>query len=167
MAVEGEAVVVDLAVEVDRQLRDAGNGLADIDQRRRAVLGDDPAGHSEVAVEPAVQQHSSVHLDPEQAPIGHALVGVRVDAQTRRVGVRPDDAGRVRAPVGKAPGDEGRAAPGEPGIGQGDPRLGFVELAEPGRPQQIGGCLGRMPRRWRGIEVVEQLLHAPIQSSRE
>ena len=94
--VEDEATVVDLSIEMDRQLRDTGDWLVDVHQRRRAVGGDDAAGDAEVAIEPAVQQRAAVHLDAEQPPIGDGLVSMGMNAQPRRVGVCTDDAQTVR-----------------------------------------------------------------------
>ena len=94
--VEDQALVVDVAVEMDRELRHAGDRLVDVDERRRTVAADDPAGDAEVAVEPAVQQRAAVDLDAERAPVGDRLVGMRVDPQTGGVGVGADDPQRRR-----------------------------------------------------------------------
>ena len=63
--VEEQALLVDVAVEVDRQLRHAGDRLVDVHERRGTVAADDPSGDAEVAVEPAVQQRPAVDLDAE------------------------------------------------------------------------------------------------------
>ena len=91
MLVEQQALVVDVAVEVDRQLRYPRHRFVDVDEGDRAVAADDPAGDPQVAVEPAVQQHPAVDLDAERAPGGRDLIGVRVDPQPGGVGVRADD----------------------------------------------------------------------------
>ena len=63
--------VVDVAVEVDGQLRDAGDRLV---RRRPASVApsasDQPAGDAEVAVEPGVEEHAAVDLDGELPPAG-------------------------------------------------------------------------------------------------
>ena len=122
VAVEHQPALVDVAVEVDRQLRHPRDRLGDVDQRRRPVGGDDPPGDPEVAVEPAVEQRTAVHLDAEQPPVGDRLVGSGVDAQAGRVGVGADDAQTPPGCRRPAPGDEGAAAPDEPGGGTGAPR---------------------------------------------
>ena len=81
MPIEHQPALVDLAVEVDRQLRHAGDRFVDVDQRGRAVGSDDAAGDAEIAVEPAVEQHAAVDLDAEEPPVGDELVGMGVDAQ--------------------------------------------------------------------------------------
>ena len=111
--IEHEAAVVDLAVEVNRQLRHPCDGLAHVDQRRRPVGGDDPPGDPEISIEPAVEQRTAVHLDAEEPPVGDCLVGMGMDAQARRVGVGTNDAQARRATVAKTPGNEGASASGE------------------------------------------------------
>ena len=77
--VEHEPDAVDLAIEMNGELRDAGDRLADIDQRRGAVDADDPPGHTEVAIEPAVVQDAAVHLDGELLPAVPAGIGMGLD----------------------------------------------------------------------------------------
>ena len=145
--VEDEAAVVDLSIKVDRQLRDTGDWLVDVDQCRGAVGGDDAAGDTEVAIQPAVQQRAAVHLDAEQLPIGDGLVSMGMDAQPRRVGVCADDAYTARHAVGPTPGHEGTAAPGETGGRQRRPRLRLGEFDESAGDEQPGCRLGGVP--WR------------------
>ena len=68
LAVEHEAALVDVTVEMDGELRNACDRRVDVHEGRFAVRRQHPPGHSEVAVEPAVQEHTAVHLDAELAP---------------------------------------------------------------------------------------------------
>src|SRR5690606_11370619 len=69
LALEGE-LVIDLAVEVDGQLREAEERSGAY-QRGGAVGGGDAPGQLQFAVEPGVQQRSAVHLDAGlQPPLG-------------------------------------------------------------------------------------------------
>ena len=157
LAVEHEAALVDVAVEVDGQLRDAGDRLGDVDEHVGAVGEHEPAGDAEVAVEPAVEQHAAVDLDAELAPAGAAAVGVGLDAQAGRVGVGADDAHRERAAARRAPpGDERAAAPDVPGGGDVGPRRALVERGEAGRLERGGRRAHGVPRRRRGVEVGAQ-----------
>ena len=148
VAIEHEPTIVDLAVEVDRQLRNTGDRLADVDERRRPVGSDHPPGDAQVTVEPTVQQHTAVDLDAEELPVGDGLVGVGVDAQARRVGVRPHDAHARRAAVGQAPGNESATPPGEPSGRERCPPLRLVELDETAGQECLGGGAGGVPWRW-------------------
>ena len=94
LLVEDQASLVDVAVEVDRQLRNAADGLVDRDVDGRAVVQLDAAGDAEVAVEPRVDQCAAVHLDAELLPSDAAGVGARLDPQPGRVGVGADEAQR-------------------------------------------------------------------------
>ena len=129
LAIEDEAPLVDVAIEVDGELRHAGDRLVDGDERRRAVRRDEAPGDAEVAVEPAVEQHAAVDLDAELAPPGAVDVGARLDAQVRRVGVGADEAHRQGTGTG-------RAAPGHEGARRGrrSRRPGRRPTAPPRRP---------------------------------
>ena len=76
LAVEDDAPLVHLAVEVDGELGDPQQRPVDLHAgglgRRRS---DDPAGQAEVAVEPRVQQDAAVDLDAELAPARRTGVG--------------------------------------------------------------------------------------------
>ena len=139
LAVEDEAALVDVAVEVDGELRHAGDRLV---PRRRASAdpsaSDEAPGDAEVAVEPAVEQHPAVDLDVELAPAGAAAVGVRLDAQARGVGVGADEADRRGRP---APAGRRHATSAPPrddvaGVGHVGPRRRLVDGDEAGRVEQ-------------------------------
>ena len=103
----------------------------------RAVVGDEPTGDAEVAVEPRVVEDAAVHLDGELLPPEAAGVGVRLDPQARRIGVAPDEPERQRrrsvAPSGKPPRDQGRVADDETGRRHVGPGVALVEPFEAGQ----------------------------------
>ena len=104
LAVEHQAALVDVAVEVDGQLRDPGQRLGDVDERRRCrrratTRPAMPRSRSSQLVE----QHAAVDLDAELAPAGRAAVGPRLDAQ-----VRASRCGRRRRGSAERAGAAGR-----------------------------------------------------------
>ena len=68
LLVEHQPALVDVAVEVDRQLRHPADRLVDAHVDGGAVAQHDPAGDAEVAVEPRVEQRAAVDLDAELPP---------------------------------------------------------------------------------------------------
>src|SRR5690606_22289817 len=66
LPVEGETRV-GLAVEMDRELRDAGH-RARARQVLDALASDDPTGELQIAVEPGVEQRAAVDLDAHLTP---------------------------------------------------------------------------------------------------
>ena len=68
LAIEHQTALVDVAVEVDGELRDAGDRLGHVDEHVGAVGEHDAPGDAQVAVEPAVEQHAAVDLDAELPP---------------------------------------------------------------------------------------------------
>src|SRR5690606_12476759 len=68
LRVEHEAVGVDPAAQVDREVRHARDRAAQVDEVALdpALAADvDPAGHAEVAIEPGRVEHAAVDLDAE------------------------------------------------------------------------------------------------------
>jgi hypothetical protein len=158
LPVEYEALLVDVAVEVDGELRHPRDRLVNVDEGRRAVGHHEPAGDAEVAVEPAVEEHASVDLDAELAPARPLDVRSGFEPQSGGVGVRADDPERERAALpGAAPGDEGaaadRVAPGLPAT----PGLPLVDEAEAGRVEGRRRCAHRVPWGRRGVEIGQEL----------
>jgi hypothetical protein len=72
---------------------------------------DDPAGKSQIAVEPAVEEYPSVDFHPELLVPGFPGVGAWLDTQVRTVGVGADEAesSSRRVDVVEVEGDEGSA----------------------------------------------------------
>ena len=148
LAVEHQPALVDVAVEVDRQLRHPGDRLGDVDERRRAVGGDDPAGDAEVAVEPAVEQHAAVDLDAELPPAGAPAVGPRLDAQAGRVGVGADDADRPTVTVaGRRQATSAPPRRTNPAPATSLHESASSTSANPAAGEPPGGLVGGVPRR--------------------
>jgi len=106
--VEHQAVVVDAAIEVDGELRESRDGLCRAEDRGAAVALHHVAREVEVAIEPRVQERRAVDLHLERAEVGGRALGIRLEVQSGRVGVRTHDA-KVR--VGARGGDEGDERP--------------------------------------------------------
>ena len=83
LSVEDQSRVVDASVEVHCKLRHSGNRVADVDERGRAIGGDQQTSDTEVAVEPRVVEYSAVHLDTELLPSHAVCVGSRLDSKAR------------------------------------------------------------------------------------
>ena len=126
-----------------------------------AVVQHDPAGQAQLAVEPGVEQRAAVHLHPQLLPAAAADVGLRLQHEAGRVGVRADDpvrgdrAGRLRDP----PGQQGAVADEKSGLRLGAPLVlsraarrirRLRACAHPRRPRA-----GPTARREEGAEVVE------------
>src|SRR5688572_27142780 len=109
--------VVDVAVEVHGELRQPRNAAMDVYTEMAAVVHRERAGDAEVAIEPRVVEDPAVDLDVELLPADVAVVGARLDAQARRVGMgageteRRDGVSARRSP----PGDDAAALDHEPG----------------------------------------------------
>ena len=115
LLVEQETLLVDLAVEVDRELwhpQQRSIVAEEAGLHAVAVADRHPTGEAEVAIEPRVQEHAPVDLDAELAPTPIDGVGLGLDTEIRAVGVGADDANRAARGVGIGddPGDE-RARP--------------------------------------------------------
>ena len=94
LPVEHEALVVDVAVEVDRELRDAQHrpvveevGLGE----PAGAVEHDASGEPEVAVEPRVEQGAAVDLDAELSVALAAGVGSGLEPEAGAVGVGAHD----------------------------------------------------------------------------
>src|SRR5690606_16131352 len=153
---------VDLAVEVDGELRDGADGPVDPqqpDHGAAAVAADrHPPRQAQVAVEPAGEQGPAVDLDPELARARPHEVGLGLDAQVGAVGVGADDPEAVVGLVPRArdPGDERPAPDDEPPARLARPRRvlgqpGEARLGEPG-----GGRGAGVVRRRGGVAERQQ-----------
>ena len=159
LLVEQQPSLVHVPVEVDGELRDAGDRLAAQHELDAAVGMSDLSRHAEVAIEPGVQQDAAVHLDRELLPPVAARVRVRLDPETGRVGVGADDAercGRIGAAGRQPPGDDRAATHDETAFLVG-PGGALVELDEPGGGQssnrRCDGVEGRRRRVEKGAKV--------------
>jgi len=79
--VEGDAALVNVAVEVDGELRDASERPVDQDEAGVAVAQDDAPRQAEIPVEPGVQQRTPVDLDGQLAPTERTGVRMGLDPQ--------------------------------------------------------------------------------------
>ena len=106
-------VGVDVAVEMDRQVRDAQDRSGG-DELLGAVGEHDASGQAQFPVQPGRQDRPAVDLDGGLLPAGRAReVTERLEFEARRVGVGADDAettGRRVDLRGHVPGDECPAA---------------------------------------------------------
>src|SRR5205814_5395507 len=103
VAVELQSVLVDLPVEVDREVRDARDGAVDPDEAlldRLPAPKEHPSGEGEVPVGPGREDGTAVDLDVEREEASRRARGARLYAQPGRVRVRPDDA---KARLGRGP----------------------------------------------------------------
>ncbi len=102
-------VCVDVAVEVDRQVRDAQDRPGG-DELLGAVGEHDAPGQAQLPVQPGRQNRPTVDLDGRLLPAGRPReVTERLELQARRVGVGADDAetpGRRVNLRGHVPGDD-------------------------------------------------------------
>src|SRR5690606_19800330 len=87
----------------------------------------------EVAIDPRVEQHAAVDLDADLVLPGALELGVGLDAEVRRVGVRADQSepALLRRSVADLQGSDGRARPDDVHAitGRDAPSLGLVEAA--------------------------------------
>ena len=118
------------------------------------------AGDPEVAIEPRVEQHAAVDLDAELRVALGGVLGVRLEAQVRAVGVRADDAEpgallrrreHEREQVRAAARHVVRAGR-EP-----VPAIGLVEPAEAGGLEPAAALVDGVERRGRGAQEREQV----------
>jgi hypothetical protein len=158
LLVEEQPTLVDVPVEVDGELWDAGQRLVQQDQHDLAVAPHQPAGQAQIAVEPGVHEGAAVDLDRQLSPADVAGVRVGLDPQVRRVGVGAHDPEpcRRRRVGGRAPGHE-RAAPlHEAAAAHVRPRLALVQTAEAGLLEAGDGVGHGVVRRRRGVQVGEE-----------
>ena len=148
LLVEHHPALVDLSIEVNRELGHAGDGVVHGDESGGAVAHDQAAGDAEVAIEPRVEQRPAVDLYRELLPAEPARVGVGLDAQAWGVRVRADDPNwrrRVRA-IAAVPRHQRRAAAHEALRGSVGPGHLERELGETGGGEDEGRRCRRVPR---------------------
>ena len=144
LTVEHEATLVDVAVEVDRELGDSEQGAVDVQEAELTRGEQDPSREAEIAIEPGVVEHTAVDLDGQLTPTRDPRVGLRLHAQVRRIAVGPDDpptavGRRVRADRPRH--ERATACDIEAACRVTYPRRGFVTRHEAGRLEERR-CLG-------------------------
>ena len=112
LAVEDQSGLGDVTIQVDGQLGHPHTVIVVAYQANPTVAEYHPAGHSQVTVQPRVEQDAPVHLHAELAVSGCSGVGPRFQAQVGTVGVGSDDAKALagRVPVTEHPRDHGAIA---------------------------------------------------------
>src|SRR5699024_6710908 len=102
--------VVDAAVQVDGQLRDARH-RGGVDQVL-GVVGDEATGKAQSAIQPRVHQGATVDLYSHSAVTGRGVIGQRFDPKSRGISVGSHDAeGGTLWQVGGDFPDEYRTVP--------------------------------------------------------
>ncbi len=152
--------LVDLAVQVDGELRHAQQRLVQLDEADGAVLEREPAGDAEVAVQPGVQRDTAVDLHRDLPPARRAGVRQRLDAQVGRVGVGTDDPERglgARA-LRQVPGDQRAAADQVAPADGAVPGVRLGDLPEARLLQPLRGARDRVVRGRRGAEEGDQIV---------
>ena len=93
LLVEQESLVVDLAVEMNRQLGNAKERSVNFEETRFRLaffrFQHHPPGEGQVAVRPGRQQHTAVHLDTQLQVAGFFVTRVGFEPQVGTVRVRP------------------------------------------------------------------------------
>ncbi len=164
LRVELQALALDLAIQMDREARDAQQRAREIDeQRARASLLAQRhlPREREIPVEPGVGQHAPVRLDRELAVAVGVDVGERLEAQVRRIGVGADDAEAAlhRRDGAHVQGHETAAAAHAvaPLAGRELPGVDLVRLAVAGRLEPADALGDRVIRGGRAIDEAEQI----------
>ena len=157
-------LVVGLAIEMDGEARNAGDGLANVDQAAVEIAvreaQRDAASKAEIAIEPRIEQRATVNLDAELPVTLRLQLRPRLDFQARAVGVRTD---HPHAAVGKGlvPGherDQSRAVARDivTAAGLQLPAVALVERLEACRVEQSARFDHGMKRGRRCIDVAKQ-----------
>lgn len=143
-------VKVGLAVQVDGQVRDAQDGLVNLDQLLHdvaALADEDAASNTQVSVEPRVPNAAAVCLNTDLVVAEVGLFRHGLDAQAWRVGVGADNGnGIARLPLlANGEGDDGRGVAGEvvfaTRLDGGCPRVLFADQLEAGLFEASAGSV--------------------------
>jgi len=165
LLVELQAVLVDAAVEVQGRVGDAADRPFEVHRllaQAALVAEHQVTGEGQVAVGPGRQDRPAVDFDAE-LPVAFLSVGsVRLEAQRRHVGVRPDDAEpgfRRRHDADDAGQQRAAAAPDEKGVARAQvPGIALAQFEKACVSQPVGRRLNGVRRGGRGFEVFEQIL---------
>ena len=80
LGIQLEAIIVDPAIEMNRQLRDPRERPMQAHRQAAAVVEVDGASEAEIAVEPAIEQHAAIDLDPKLQAAFAVIGGARLEA---------------------------------------------------------------------------------------
>jgi hypothetical protein len=158
LGVELEPGLVQLPVEVDRELGDPQQWTVVTHQAGLHPTVDGqahPAGETEVPIQPGVEEHAAVDLDPQLVPRAGHGIRARLDPEVGAVGVGSDDpeaGSRGCGPDVARPRHEAAAPHDEVTPGSDGPRIRLVDPTEADR-LELSCCLGhRMERGWSGLD---------------
>ena len=169
LAVEQQALLVDVAIEMYGQLGNPHDRTVDADQHLSNVAvspNRQSSREPEITIEPRVQEYTAVHVDTQLPESGARPVGVGPHPEVGAVRVCADDpeAALGQVMIARAPGNQ-RAAPADgPEAGLGGPRVPFVDDSPAGRLELIDDSRDRVERARRCVDVRAQALgHGEIQ----
>src|SRR5215203_3115759 len=144
LLVQPEAIVVDSSIEVERQLRDPGDGPAL--HQPDATLGHQPTGHAEFAIEPGVEQWATIDLDAGR-------IRMATDHAEWRESI---------CSVRNAPGHHRAFADQDVATGRGVPCVGLGLSREAHLTQSPGDLRGRVVGRRTGFDEVHKIIDVII-----
>jgi hypothetical protein len=159
LAIEDDALLVHVAIEMDRELGQSQQWAVDLDEPHLPRTQRDPTRQAQVAVEPRVDERAAVHVDAELPVPGAARVGTRLHPQVRAVGVRADHDESRRGLGRHVPRDDRAASHDERATGRTVDRLAERLPAEADLGERRGRRLGRVIRRRRPLEELEEIDH--------
>ena len=146
--------VVHAAIEVDGQLRHAGQWRADQHRCAAPICGMDGSGEAEIAIQPRIQQGPAIDLDAQLQAVLAAEGRTRLEPQMRRIGVGADKLPGCWCGCSPQPeGDHCRALLDVPAAGPQLPAgCGQIEPGEAGGAQALDHRRRGMDRRRAGID---------------
>lgn len=94
LTIEHQTLFVDVAIEMNRKLRDAKQRLIETKEaggKARLCFHHRSARKPEIAIKPGVQESSAVHLNTKLPIAFFDVLCIRFEAKVRTIGVRADD----------------------------------------------------------------------------
>ncbi|MNF59448.1 hypothetical protein D3C84_410380 [compost metagenome] len=157
--------LVGLAVEMDGQVGDHGDGRLEVHQLAFHHAGGavgDAAGQGQVAVEPGRQQGATIDFHAQLPEALLVQLGIRLDPQAGAVGVGTDQAQAAfqHRALAQLDGDDGGVIAGDvvtPAAFD-TPGLAFIEAHIAGSFQALGQAAGGVEGGGRGLEEIDQAL---------
>jgi hypothetical protein len=164
LLVQLEALVVDGAIEVKRQLRYPGNGRAL--HQRDATVGHEPSGHAELAIKPGIEQRAAVDLDAELSITRPPQVGLGLQLEPGRICVATDHAKRRESicSVGNSPGQNRTLADQDMATRRGIPSVSLGLSREARFAQSVSDLHRRVVGRRTGLDEVHKIIDKIIGS---
>ena len=165
LTVQLQALVVDAAIEVDGQLRNARHRTRP-GQMHATIAGDHPAGELDLAIRPCAEQRTPVNLHRHLGIPRRTRIRIRLDPETRRIRVGTDDA--ERRTLGRVPPDgvlrhhpcHGRSSAHQHiRTRRRRPRAGLVHQRRTGGDQPARHLRRRVIRTRRSQDEIHQIRH--------